>query len=92
MDEKEDRRTETDHWVRDAGKASMYGFTMRSYNAGVSRTMWTCCLEYCTKKKGGGRGFLKILVRVVNHGMNDLANVHVSCRINDINLDVWPVL
>ena len=29
-----------------------------------------------------------------NHGMmyNDLANVHVSGRINDINLDVWPIL
>lgn len=48
----EDGRGQTDHWVRDAGKASMYGFTMRSYNAGVSRTMWTCCMEYCTKKEG----------------------------------------
>jgi hypothetical protein len=57
IDEREDGRAQTDHWVCDAGKASMYGFTMRSYNAGVSRTMWTCCLEYHTKnnnKKGGG--------------------------------------
>ncbi len=29
-----------------------------------------------------------------NHGTtwNDLANVHISGRINDIDLDVWPVL
>jgi hypothetical protein len=44
----------TNHWVRDAGNASMYGLTMRSYNAGVSRTMWNCCLEYCTRRKQKG--------------------------------------
>ena len=35
------------------------------------------------------------LVRVAimeRRGMNDLANVHISGRMNDINLDVWPVL
>jgi hypothetical protein len=41
---------ETNHLVRDAGNASIYGLTMRSYNAGVSRKMWVCCLEYCTEK------------------------------------------
>jgi hypothetical protein len=44
------------------------------------------------KKK---RELLTTPVRVViveRRGMNDLANVHVSGWINDINLDVWPVL
>jgi len=44
-----ERASETNHWVRDGGNASTYGFTMRWYNAGVSRTMWICCLEYCTR-------------------------------------------
>lgn len=76
------------HWVRDAGNVSMYGLTVRSYNAGVSRTMWTCCSEYCTKKTVQDSGL------DCNYGTkwNDLANVHVSGRINDIDLDVWPVL
>lgn len=63
----DDGRGQTDHWVRDAGKASMYGFTMRSYNAGVSRTMWTCCTEYCTKKKKK-RELFRTPVRVADHG------------------------
>jgi hypothetical protein len=45
------------HWVRDAGNASMYGLTIRSYNAGVSRTMWTFCVEYCTKRNCSELGF-----------------------------------
>ena len=80
--------------MRDAGEASMYGFTMRSYNAGVSRTMWTCWLEYCNKKERKEKGVVKDSGSGCNHGTrwNDLANVHVSGRINDINLDVWPVI
>jgi hypothetical protein len=41
------------------------------------------------------RELLGIPVRVAimeRRGMNDLANVHVSSRIDDIDLDVWPVL
>lgn len=66
----------------------MYGFTMRSYNAGVSRTMWICWLEYCAIK----RGVVKDFVIMEQAEMNDLANVHISGWINDINLDVRPVL
>lgn len=66
----------------------MYGLTMRSYNAGVSRTMWTCCLEYCIKKATQDTG------SDCKYGTkwNDLANVQVGGRINNIDLDVWPVL
>jgi len=65
----------------------MYGFTMRSYKAGVSRTTWNCLLELCAKKKKG-------IVKDGWVGMkwNDLANVYIGGRINDIDLYVWPIL
>jgi len=72
--------------VRDGGNASMYGFTMRWYNAGVSRTMWICCLEYCTRRVHDVGSDA-----IMRRSAIDLANVHLGGRVDDIDFDVWSV-
>lgn len=68
------------HWVRDGGNASIYGFTIFSYNSAVSRTMNSSCFVYYTRSK--------IMPNSIIHTLACLANVHFCSGAYYVDLEI----